>query len=281
MSPIHDQSYRRYQGPRLPLGRSWAVIAWTGIRTMLNRRVFLGVMLLAWIPFVARAVQIYFVTMMPVAAQAVPVDVAMFQDFVEQQGFFIFIVTVYVGAGIIANDRRANALQIYLSKPLFRLEYIGGKLAVLVFYLLLITLLPGLLLVLLQVMFSGSLAFVRANPIIIPAIVLASFLRVFVASFTILALSSLSKSSRYVAILFTGAIFFTEAMFGVLSAVSGSSRAAWVSFTANLNQVTDLIFRKTPRYDSPVMVSLVVLAALIVLSISVLERRVKGVEVVK
>jgi hypothetical protein len=45
--------------------------------------------------------------------------------------------------------------------------------------------------------------------------------------------------------------------------------------------VTDLIFRKTPRYDSPVMVSLVVLAALIVLSISVLERRVKGVEVVK
>jgi hypothetical protein len=35
--------------------------------------------------------------------------------------------------------------------------------------------------------------------------VLASLLRVFVASFTMLALSSLSKSSRYVAVLFTGA----------------------------------------------------------------------------
>ena len=35
-------------------------------------------------------------------------------------------------AGLIANDRRANALQIYLSKPLMRMEYIGGKLGILV-----------------------------------------------------------------------------------------------------------------------------------------------------
>jgi ABC-type transport system involved in multi-copper enzyme maturation permease subunit len=281
MSPIHDQSYRRYQGQRLPLGRSWAVIAWTGIRTMLTRKMFLGVMLLAWVPFIARAVQIYFVQMMPAAGAAVPVDVQMFQDFIEQQGFFIFIVTIYVGAGIIANDRRANALQIYLSKPLFRIEYIGGKLAVLVVYLLQITLLPALLLVLLQIMFSGSLDFVRANPRIIPAIVLSSIVRVFVAAFTILALSSLSKSSRYVAILFTGAVFFTEAMFGFLAAVTGSTRVAWVSFTANINQVTDLIFRKALRYETPAVVSVLVLLALIVVSISVLERRVKGVEVVK
>ena len=38
-------------------------------------------------------------------------------------------MTVYVGAGIVANDRRANALQIYLAKPLTRVEYVAGKLA--------------------------------------------------------------------------------------------------------------------------------------------------------
>ena len=281
MSPIHDQSYRRYQGERLPVGRGWMVIARTGLQTMLAKRVFLGVMLLAWVPFIVRAVQIYFVTMMPAAGQAVPVDVQMFQDFVEQQGFFIFIVTVYIGAGIIANDRRANALQIYLSKPLFRIEYIAGKLAILVFYLLLITVVPGLLLIVMQIAFSGSLDFVRANPRVVPAVVLASLLRVIVAAFTILALSSLSKSSRYVATLFTGAIFFTEAMFGVLSAVTGSTRTAWVSITANLEQITDLIFRKTPRYETPTIVSILVILALLAVSLSVLERRVKGVEVVK
>jgi ABC-type transport system involved in multi-copper enzyme maturation permease subunit len=281
MSPIHDQSYRRYQGTRTPVGRGWTVIAGTGLKTMLGKRVFLAVMLLAWVPFIVRAVQIYFVTMMPAAAQAVPVDVQMFQDFVEQQGFFIFIVTVYVGAGIIANDRRANALQIYLSKPIFRVEYIAGKLAVLVFYLLMITVVPGLLLILMQIMFSGSLAFVQEHPIVVPAVVLASLVRVVVSAMTILALSSLSKSSRYVATLFTGAIFFTEAIFGVLSGITGSTRAAWISITANLEQVTDLIFRKALRYETPAIVSVLVLAGLVAVSISVLERRVKGVEVVK
>ena len=51
-----------------------------------------------------------------------------FRQFLEQQEIFVFFVTVYVGAGLIANDRRANALQIYLSKPLTRAEYIFGKL---------------------------------------------------------------------------------------------------------------------------------------------------------
>ena len=66
-----------------------------------------------------------------------------FRQFLEQQGFFVFVITVYVGAGLIANDRRANALQIYLSKPLMRSEYIAGKLAVLFSFLLLVTLRAG------------------------------------------------------------------------------------------------------------------------------------------
>ena len=50
MSPIHDQSYRRYSGSREPMGRAWAVIAWAGIRGMLNKKLFLGVLVGAWIP---------------------------------------------------------------------------------------------------------------------------------------------------------------------------------------------------------------------------------------
>ena len=50
---------------------------------------------------------------------------------------------IYVGAGLIANDRRANALQIYLSKPLMRTEYIAGKLAMLFAFLLFVTLGAG------------------------------------------------------------------------------------------------------------------------------------------
>jgi ABC-type transport system involved in multi-copper enzyme maturation permease subunit len=280
MSPIHDQSYRRYAGTKRPLGQSWAVIAGTGIRSMLARKWFLALLLFAWIPFIVRTVQIYAVTMYPTAGQVVPVDAKMFMQFVEQQGLFIFFVTVFVGSGLIAADRRANALQVYLSKPLLRMEYIAGKLAILATFLTFVTIVPALLLIVLQVSFSGSLEFLRNNLFLIPAVVLASLTRVIVSSFAMLALSSLSKSTRYVAILYAGIIFSTEAVFGVLFAITGSTRAAWISIGGNLENITDVMFRQTPRYETPVIVSVLVLLGLIAVSISVLERRVRGVEVV-
>src|SRR6185436_16701644 len=123
-----------------------------------------------------------------------------FREFLGQQGFFVFVITVYVGAGLIANDRRANALQIYLSKPLMRSEYILGKLAVLFSFLVVITLIPALLLLMLKVMFDGSFTFLTNNLFLIPAITIGALIQVLLASFTMLALSSLSKSSRYVGI---------------------------------------------------------------------------------
>ena len=279
--PIHDQSYRRYGGEKRPVRSAWTVIARAGLMTFLSRRAFLGLLIVAWIPFVVRTVQIYVVSAYAQASQVVPVDAKMFRDFIEYQGIFVFFVTVFVGAGLIASDRRANALQIYLSKPLLRMEYIGGKLAILVTFLLFVTLLPGLLLIVLQVLFAGNLDFLRANLYVIPAVVLSSLVRVLVAAFTMLALSALSKSTRYVAILYTGAIFFTNSMFVVLRIITNSTRAAWVSITANVDVVSDVMFRQAARYDTPVIVSVLVLAGLVAISLSVLERRVKGVEVVK
>ncbi len=280
MSPIHDQSYRRFQGSRLPVGQAWRVIAREGIRQMLGKRAFVALFIFAYVPFVVRAVQIYLVANYPQAGGILPVSVDMFRDFLDQQGVFVFFMTVYVGSGLIASDRRANALQIYLSKPMLRMEYIGGKLLVLATFLLMVTLVPSLLLLLMQMAFAGNMDFLWSNLFVLPAIVLSSLLVVTVASFTMLALSSLSKSGRFVALMYTGAIFFTAAMFNALSVITGSTRVAWVSITANLEQVIDVIFRKAPRHEVPTVICVMVLLALVVLSISVLERRVRGVEVV-
>jgi ABC-2 type transport system permease protein len=278
--PIHDQSYRRYGGSRERPGYAWAVIAQAGIRSMIAKRLFLALLLFAWIPFIVRAVQIYVAANFPQTAGLLDIRAETFREFIDQQGIFIFLVTVYVGAGLIANDRRANALQIYLSKPLTRIEYVAGKLAVLATFLLLVTWVPGMLLLLLQVLFAGSFSFLRANLFLFPAITLAACLQVLVASFAMLALSSLSKSSRYVGVLYAGAVFFTDAIFAVLRLITGGTTVSWVSFTANLAQVIDVIFRLPPRYETPWMVSLLAVLALVVLSVSVLERRVRGVEVV-
>jgi ABC-2 type transport system permease protein len=277
--PIHDQSYRRYAGEREYAGKAWLVIARNGIATIARKRLFVGLLLLAWIPFIVGAVMIYLNANFP-QFTILSMTAQRFRDFLNRQDFFVFVITVWVGAGLIANDKRANALQIYLSKPLTRTEYIAGKLVILATFLLMVTWVPAILLLLLQVAFSGSFTFLRQNLYLFPAVTVFASLQVLVSTFTMLALSSMSKSSRYVAILYAGAYFFSHAVFGVIYAVTGSTRLSWLSLPGNLNEVGDIVFRVQPRYSTSPAISVLTLAVLVGVSIWVLERRVRGVEVV-
>jgi ABC-2 type transport system permease protein len=277
--PIHDQGYRHYSGERLPRGRAWAVIAMTGIRARLGQRAFLGLLLMSWLPFVVRAVQIYAAANLPQAAFLAPTP-EMFRQFLEQQQMFVFFLTVYGGAGLIAHDRRANALQIYLSKPLRRVEYVFGKLATLMTWLLFVTWVPAVVLLIVQIAFAGNFDFFVKNIYLFPAMTLFAFVQVVTVSAAMLALSSLSNSSRYVGILYAALLFFSQALVGVLQFVTGDTRLSWISVPSALNQIGDVIFRLPPRYQTPWPLALAVLLALIAASGLVLERRVRGIEII-
>jgi ABC-2 type transport system permease protein len=224
-------------------------------------------------------VQIYAAANLP-QAQFLALTGETFRQFLDQQQIFVFFITVYVGAGLIANDRRANALQIYLSKPLTRTEYIFGKLAILMSFLLLVTWVPAIVLLIVQISFAGNFTFLKNNFYLFPAITVFAFIQVTMVAAAMLALSSLSKSSRYVAILYAAVIFFTQAIYGVLSVVTRSTQLSWISFPANLAQVGDVIFRLPLKYATPWPVSLLMILGLIAVSAFILERRVRGIEVV-
>ena len=68
-----------------------------------------------------------------------------FRQFLDQQEIFVFFITVYVGAGLIANDRpreRAAHLFIETTEPPHRSFFL--ELAILMAFLLLITWLPAI-----------------------------------------------------------------------------------------------------------------------------------------
>ena len=277
--PIHDQGYRRYLGTRSAIGKSWQVMTRAGVMSVVTKRVFIAVMLMAWTPFIVRAVSFYVAANFQQATFLAP-NGETFREFLDQQGSFVFFVTIYVGAGLIANDRRANALQLYLAKPMTSAEYIAGKLAILCIFLTGVTFLPAMVLLITQTIFAGNLTFVKNNIYLVPAITLYSAALVMLASTTMLALSSLSKSSRFVAVMYAGLFFFTTALFNALRGITGTSAFAWLSPTASLQQLGDVIFRLQPRYQlSPAFAGLAVLI-LIAGSIWILLRRVRGVEIV-
>jgi ABC-2 type transport system permease protein len=277
--PIHDQGYRRYAGGREAKGHAWLVIARAGIRTLLRKRLFLALLLVAYLPFLVRSIMIYVSTTFSQVAMLAP-TAQTFREFLEQQEIFIFFITIFAGAGLIANDRRANALQIYLSKPLTRVEYVAGKAATLMVFLLGVTWVPAILLLIVQALFAGSFEFVRKNAFLFPAITVYAFIQVLLATFAMLALSSLSKSPRFVGIMYAGVIFFTDAMFGMLKYVVRAGGASLISPTQSLAQLGDVIFRVPPRHDTPIVLSLAVIVCMILGAVVILERRIRGVEVV-
>jgi ABC-2 type transport system permease protein len=277
--PIHDQGYRRYTGRRVARGRAWIVIARTGLWMFLKRRAFVGLLLLSWLPFIVRAVQLYAAANVPQVSFLAPTP-RTFRQFLQQQDLLVFFMTVYVGAGLIANDRRANALQLYLSKPLTRAEYVFGKLAILMTCILSITWVPAILLLIVQMAFAGNFTFFLNNTFVFPAITILSLLEAAVAAISMLALSSLSNNSRYVGILYTALIFFGQALFLVLRTVTGDAWWSWISITNDVSQVGDVIFRLPLRNAAPRPLPLVAIAVVLLVSAFILERRVRGVEVV-
>ena len=278
--PIHDQGYRRYAGTRAPRGGAWWVIARAGVMERLRERKFLALLLVSWAPFFARALQLYGAENFPQAQAFLAPTADTFREFLDQQSFLVFLITIFVGSGLIANDRRANALQIYLSKPLTRVEYIAGKLVTLLIFLVAVTWLPGMLLLLLQVLFAGNLTFLRANLFLFPAITLFSAVQALLSAFAMLALSSMSKSRRFVAVMYAGIVLFTAAMNQALQNITRSPAWAWISPEDVLDVIAGAIFRAAATPPIPVPVAALMVLVLIGGSIWILERRVRGVEIV-
>ena len=108
---------------------------------MLSQKRYVALLILAWVPFVARVVQIYLAANFQ-QLSVLATSAQLFRGFLDQQGVAVFLLIVGT-SGAIADDRRANALQVYLSKPLTRVEYIAGKLFTPIAFVLGITLAAG------------------------------------------------------------------------------------------------------------------------------------------
>ena len=91
-----------------------------------------------------RVVQIFVVTHFPEAGRVLPVDGRLFGEFLNQQLGFTLLLTIFGGAGLVANDLRTGAIVMYLARPLTRRDYVLGKLGVTLLLNLAVTLVPAL-----------------------------------------------------------------------------------------------------------------------------------------
>jgi len=281
--PIYEQRYRRYEarGPLRSL-RFWPITR-EALKLLLQRKAFLFLLLGTWLPFVVRVVQIYIVTRFPQAGQLLPVDGRLFGEFLSQQIGLALFVTVFAGAGLIANDLRTGAILVYLSRPLTRRDYVLGKLSVLLLLLGGVTLAPALLLYLIGLSLAPEQYLKPELWWIAPAILAQSSAIVLTLGLLSLAVSSLSKSARVAGLGFFGTFVGLEMVRVVLRNALDQRWATLLSLQADLRGIGNVLFGTTPRrWDAvdPAQAALV-LALTGAACLLVLRSRVRAVEVVR
>ena len=275
--PIHDQGYRHWEGTLKSHTFRWWVIAREGLKIILRRKLFLlFIMAPAIIHFLACGVYIYLANMMDV--RGLPqVNANFFYDFFSRQTFFIVLICVFGGSGLIANDLKNNALQMYFSKPLKRVDYLVGKLVTIMTMLTFVTLILAILLFLENLLLGETVEFLRQNYWILGSIFLYSFILTLPTGLLILALSSLTKNNRYVAISFAAIVLFTPIVFEILKNIFKSSKLAPISFWANLLLLGNKLFGLRPSYSSHWGWSVLIFLSIIGFCIWTLSRKIKGV----
>lgn len=279
--PIHDQSYRHWEGELKSHYLRWWVITYEGLKVILRRKLFIILILTpAIIQFFVFGGLIYGFNTFGAMANLNQMTPDFFFRFCFQQTFFILLICVFGGSGLIANDMKSNALQLYFSKPLTRSDYIIGKIAIIMIMLECITAVPCLLLFIEYAVLSQDLTFLRENYWLIGSIIAYSLVLNLPITFLTLALSSVTKNYRYSAIILVATILGSAVVSGLLKVIFRSSWTNFVMYWYNIGIIGRGLFGMKDEF-SEWQWSLVIMLVLSIICFWIMYRKIKGVEIVK
>jgi ABC-2 type transport system permease protein len=152
------------------------------------------------------------------------IDGKFFLLFLDTQSSFAFILTAFIGPGLISPDLANGGFSLYLCRPLSRIEYVLGKMSVLAIVLSWVTWIPGLILFFVQASLSGW-DWMTSNFWIATGILLGSWIWILSIALLALALSAYVKWRIAAGALLLGVLFlgagFAQAINRVLQTQQG------------------------------------------------------------
>ncbi len=115
------------------------------------------------------------------------------------QATTVVFILGFIAPSLVARDVRSRAFLLYFSRPIGRLDYMLGKLAIPAVFLALVTTLPALVLYLIGLVFSPDVSAVLSTWDIPLRILLASISLILPTASLAVMLSSMTQESRFAA----------------------------------------------------------------------------------
>jgi ABC-2 type transport system permease protein len=227
------------------------------------------------------------------ANRLISINVVFFMSLLGWQSMMALFLAAFIGPGQVSPDLTNNALALYLARPFSRVEYVLGKMSLLVILMSLMTWVPGLLLFVLQGYLEGW-TWMSENARLASGLFFGAWVWIIILALLALALSAWVKWKPVAGGLMFGT-FFVAAGFGVtingvqrtkwghLLNISHLIGSVWVQLFEGANKTTNgaVFFRVPEGQELPMWCVWTALLMLCVICLAMLARKIRGAEVIK
>jgi ABC-2 type transport system permease protein len=257
--PIFEQGYQHWQGTLSGHTWRWFTVTRQGVRAQTKGILTRILVLIAWIPALILATFLIFwglfekdrlpswldflhailyseVSQDP-RGYRIAIWTMAYQYFFSIQLIFSMLLVLFIGPALISQDLRFNALPLYFSRPLRRIDYFAGKLGVIGVVLGAVAIVPPVLAWVLGVIFSLDLTVITDTfPVLIASI--GGGAAVVVSAGTLmLAISSLSRNSLLIGAIWFGFWSLTGLTAGIMFGFTQEKWCHVVSYSQNLEHI--------------------------------------------
>src|ERR1039457_6924110 len=228
---VYKKTYRPYEGELTPGWSRFLVIPRYAFEE-LHRKRFLSIFFLASFIYPLICALIIYVQhnasalgLLGVqgARGLISINVTFFMNLLGWQSMLALFLAAFVGPGQTSPDLANNALSLYLARPFSRVEYVLGKMSVLVVLMSLMTWVPGLLCFGLQGYLEGW-QWMKDNARLAFGTFFGAWVWILMLALLALALSAWVKWKPAAGGLIFG-VFFVAAAFGTV--INGVQRTRW------------------------------------------------------
>ena len=282
--PIREKGYYKWEGELKTSYVKWLPIFLNGIKSVYKKRFSKFLFASSALTFLIFLVAVYVSTkpelkMLTKLVRMIQTDAVLFNAYYTN-GFLLFmmvIISLFTGAEQISGDLKFKSFTLYLSRPLSRLDYVKGKFSIVLFYLLAFTLVPGLLLIIFKIIFTGG--FSVSFRVILGVFIFPIMLSLFLASLSI-TLSSLSANARLVKVLIFVIYLMSDLIGHMFQDIFKSRSFLYFSISENVKHFGEFVFgtRNGGSYTEG-LISGSILVGLTLIFFAILTMRIKRVEV--
>ena len=267
--PIFDQGYQHWHGPLSGHSWRWLAITRHGVAAQWKSPWIKGVIFFALIPAIGLSAFLVLwglleqkssiLTPVLFLFRGLPPEVMegpkgyravfwtlAFHAFLNIELFFSMLLVLLVGPNLISQDLRFNAIPLYFSRPLRRVDYFLGKLGVIATFVALVSIIPPVLAYLIGVAFSLDVTVFRDTGHLLAASVAYGTVIVVSAGTLMLAISSLSRNSRMVGAIWIGLWIVSGVSAGILTETVRQDWCPTVSYLNDLLRVREAMIGTAP-----------------------------------